>query len=212
MAETTTTAAAPAARGLERAFDLLLAGSVLSWGVLGLAQAAPEDRFGVVRLATSALHGVVALLIVFRHPAGQPPRTAHLLAALPSLLLSGALMRLAPPPHSWAPGVQALFAGGIAVVLAAFLALGRSFAVLPLARRLVTHGPYGWVRHPAYLGELLALTACAFAVPWPWPLLLLAAPPGLALRVLVEERVLSANADWEAYRARVRWRLVPRFW
>jgi len=35
------------------------------------------------------------------------------------------------------------------------LTLGRSFSLLPQARRLITHGPYRYVRHPIYLGGLL---------------------------------------------------------
>ncbi|MFH1469445.1 MAG: methyltransferase [Pseudomonadota bacterium] len=175
-------------------------------------QAPPEDRLTTVRLATSMLHGVVALLILMRHPAGGAPRVTHLLAALPSLLLSGVFMRLAPPPHAWPVGAQVAFAGAIALVVAAFAALGRSFAVLPAARRLVTRGPYGWVRHPAYLGELLALSACAWTFPRPWLPLILAAPPFLALRVVVEERLLARGEGWSDYRARVRWRLLPGIW
>src|SRR5437764_768141 len=33
--------------------------------------------------------------------------------------------------------------------------LGSSFSLLPQARRLVTSGPYHYVRHPIYLGGLL---------------------------------------------------------
>jgi protein-S-isoprenylcysteine O-methyltransferase Ste14 len=44
-------------------------------------------------------------------------------------------------------------------------ALRHSFSITVEARRLVTSGPYRWVRHPVYLGEIL--TAAAVTV-WRW--------------------------------------------
>jgi protein-S-isoprenylcysteine O-methyltransferase Ste14 len=46
--------------------------------------------------------------------------------------------------------------------------LRRSFSITVEARALVTHGPYRWVRHPVYLGEILAAAA---VVAWRWSLL-----------------------------------------
>jgi protein-S-isoprenylcysteine O-methyltransferase Ste14 len=43
--------------------------------------------------------------------------------------------------------------------------LGRSFGVLPEARALVTRGPYRWVRHPVYLGELISGFGIVIAKP-----------------------------------------------
>ncbi len=49
--------------------------------------------------------------------------------------------------------------------------LRRSFSITVEARTLVTRGPYRWVRHPVYLGEILAAAA---VVAWRWSLLNLA--------------------------------------
>jgi protein-S-isoprenylcysteine O-methyltransferase Ste14 len=46
--------------------------------------------------------------------------------------------------------------------------LRRSFSITVEARAVVTHGPYRWVRHPVYLGEILAAAA---VVAWRWSLL-----------------------------------------
>ncbi len=45
--------------------------------------------------------------------------------------------------------------------------LRRSFSITVEARVLVTGGPYCWVRHPIYLGEILAAAA---VVVWRWSL------------------------------------------
>jgi protein-S-isoprenylcysteine O-methyltransferase Ste14 len=46
--------------------------------------------------------------------------------------------------------------------------LGRSFSILPQARRLVTEGPYRLVRHPLYLAEMIASLGVAIQFEQPW--------------------------------------------
>ena len=75
---------------------------------------------------------------------------------------------------------------------------------------LVTGGPFRVVRHPIYLGALMCLAGASLFRSW----------TGLALtgvlavlwgaKARVEERFLSARfPDYERYRRRVRFRLVP---
>jgi protein-S-isoprenylcysteine O-methyltransferase Ste14 len=103
---------------------------------------------------------------------------AHIPLALLALLLAR------PSPATNAVGT-ALIAAGLAVRLWAA-------GVLEKNRDLCTHGPYRYVRHPLYLGSLLA--ALGFAVMmnvrWAWlavlPLFLIL----YAAQLLAEERLL----------------------
>ena len=88
--------------------------------------------------------------------------------------------------------------------------LGKSFSIMPEARKLVTGGPYAWVRHPLYTVEIITIlgTAMQFQAPWSW---------GVALVVVVllwirshyEEQVLaSAYPEYGDYRAGTK-RFIP---
>ncbi|MFO1247780.1 MAG: isoprenylcysteine carboxylmethyltransferase family protein [Alphaproteobacteria bacterium] len=88
--------------------------------------------------------------------------------------------------------------------------LGKSFSILPEARRLVTGGPYRYVRHPLYSVELITIlgTALQFAAPWSWII------AGMVVALLwirshFEEQVLAENfPEYGAYRARTK-RFIP---
>jgi protein-S-isoprenylcysteine O-methyltransferase Ste14 len=107
---------------------------------------------------------------------------------------------------------------GIALRTWAVKTLGRYFqreVVIEAGQQIVRSGPYRWVRHPAYSGNLLALFGFGVAVgSWVGAVLgtliaLLAHLP----RITVEERALG-GAFGESYAryARTTARLVPRVW
>ncbi|WP_322796566.1 methyltransferase family protein [Tepidiforma sp.] len=99
---------------------------------------------------------------------------------------------------------------GLTWVIVSFATLGRSFGVVAANRGLKTAGPYRVVRHPIYLGHNITLAGFFLANLWWWNGLILATVLVFqVLRILAEERVLSATSDYADYARRVRWRLVP---
>ncbi len=80
--------------------------------------------------------------------------------------------------------------------------------------RVVTTGPYAYVRHPMYAGALPILVGAPLLLGSWWGL---AAASGIvlliAVRAVLEERMLKTELDGYAdYAARVRYRLVPHLW
>lgn len=141
---------------------------------------------------------------------GWPYRIGQGLVAvqLATMLLLGGL---AAPAflHGRAP-VAAWVAAALGVALAVWaLASNRpgNFNIHPSPRvggRLVTGGPYRWVRHPMYTAVLACGAAAAFAagVALAWAALALLAA-ALTLKSVLEERwMLQAHAGYAAYRAR----------
>jgi protein-S-isoprenylcysteine O-methyltransferase Ste14 len=113
---------------------------------------------------------------------------------------------------SWVTlGSNLLLVLGMAVSLVALRTLGGCFSVVPEARGLVCSGPYAVVRHPLYLGELVAAAGVVLRGPSVagallWCLLLSLQ----AYRVSHEERVLTTSfPDYRRYRTVTRWRIVP---
>ncbi len=78
-------------------------------------------------------------------------------------------------------------------------------------RGIIDHGPYAYVRHPAYIAKniawwlgLLPLMSWGLAAALiGWNIIYL-------LRALTEERHLLADPDYRRYCQKVRWRFVPR--
>jgi protein-S-isoprenylcysteine O-methyltransferase Ste14 len=99
---------------------------------------------------------------------------------------------------------------GILVQLHAKVTLGRSFGLVPADRGVKVAGPYRFVRHPMYAGYLLSHLAFLALNPTAWNLLVYALAYGLQIpRLLAEERLLSRDPRYGAYRGVVRSRLIP---
>jgi protein-S-isoprenylcysteine O-methyltransferase Ste14 len=156
-------------------------------------------------------------------PAKDPTGPVVFLAMAGSVTAAMLLGRYGPLP--W-PGGRAwpvaagfvLIVAGIALRAWSIATLGRFFQyqieILP-GHRVVTGGPYRYVRHPSYTG--IALTLAGFALVSGDALSLVTAlvlgGAGLAVRIHAEERQLTdaLGAEYERFAAEHK-RLVPGLW
>jgi protein-S-isoprenylcysteine O-methyltransferase Ste14 len=101
-------------------------------------------------------------------------------------------------------------AGAFLFAVGSVLSLQRSFGLLPAVRGIRTAGAYRLVRHPLYAAYTLANLGY-LASNWTArnALLVAVALAFQVLRIRNEERLLTTVPAYAAYRARVRWRLVP---
>jgi protein-S-isoprenylcysteine O-methyltransferase Ste14 len=122
-----------------------------------------------------------------------------------------ALLPAIPYSHSipWYVLIPGL--AGYGLCLWALVTLGPRFGIAPADRGLSAQGPYRFLRHPMYLGELVFRLALVFAS----TNILLAGLLGTVMiatqawRILREEALIQGYA---CYRKIVRWRLVPGVW
>jgi protein-S-isoprenylcysteine O-methyltransferase Ste14 len=103
-----------------------------------------------------------------------------------------------------------LLSAGMALAIYGVACLRHRFSIVPEARGLVTTGPYAFVRHPIYFGEILAalgmIMPSLFSSHAAVLVLFIAAQ---LRRTVYEERVLRANFPaYAVYAKRVR-RLIP---
>jgi protein-S-isoprenylcysteine O-methyltransferase Ste14 len=106
-----------------------------------------------------------------------------------------------------------LIIAGMSLAIWSLGCLGNCFGVFPEARGLVRSGPYRYVRHPVYLGEITAALGMTLAGASP-ALFALFVAFGLlqAWRARLEERALeTAFPEYQEYR-RHSWRLIPRLY
>ena len=81
-------------------------------------------------------------------------------------------------------------------------------------QKVISTGPYAWVRHPMYVGVLVMIIGVPLALGSYWGLLfLLLNVPILILRILDEEKMLQQELEgYSDYMGKVRYRLVPGLW
>jgi protein-S-isoprenylcysteine O-methyltransferase Ste14 len=163
---------------------------------------------GLFLLLSEAL---VVVLTVVRRSALTVDRSlrARVLTAVsvlgPPLLAPGTAAALAPESLT-----VALSCAGLGVVIAGKITLGRSFALLPANRGIVSGGLYRLVRHPIYMGYLISHVAFLAASPTLWNVAaLIVADTALLARAVCEEQTLATDPAYREYQSRVRWRVAP---
>lgn len=92
----------------------------------------------------------------------------------------------------WRGGWVQVVSGAVVVVALALLtwsrfSLGSSFSANPEARRLITNGPYRFVRHPIYTFSALALAALLVYLNWWWA--------GVPFGYLIRDQMNRAKAE-----------------
>jgi protein-S-isoprenylcysteine O-methyltransferase Ste14 len=123
----------------------------------------------------------------------------------PLLVIPGGVAPLAPAAFCFA-----LLLSGIMLQVAAKLVLGRAFGIVAANRGVRMLGPYRLVRHPMYAGYTLSHIGFLLANPTLSNAAIYACALALQLaRILREENVLMRDAEYRAFAARVRFRLLP---
>jgi len=110
-----------------------------------------------------------------------------------------------------------IFASGIAIREWAVWVLGKHFTVRVQIReraKLVTSGPYRYIRHPSYTGSMLIKVGISLAVgTWVGAIFALALTIiAHSYRINIEEQALQGafGPEWDDYKNRT-WKLIPGF-
>jgi protein-S-isoprenylcysteine O-methyltransferase Ste14 len=167
----------------------------------------------VAHVATLAFLAILVVMFAVRHvPQRTAPGFYPRCAAVAGTFLSVGMVQLPLQELSYALylGSLLLIIGGTGLAIYAALVLGRSISILPEARRLVTCGPYALVRHPLYLGEIVATAGMALQYLSVWALLLLALVCAFQLQRMNYEQqlLLRVFPQYKDYMARTA-RLIP---
>lgn len=192
--------AATAVTVSEAAQDALSDPHARSWAVVG---------YTALRLAVV---GAFSYFVFVRAPSRQPSRRPVALVACATAVAAVVLLQKPAEDGSAALVVAGdlLALASCAWLLASVLTLGRCFGVLPEVRGLVREGPYRFVRHPVYLGELGACAGLVLAAPTAWNLAIAALFTGAqALRMRLEENALAAEFPEYAAYAQATPALIP---
>jgi protein-S-isoprenylcysteine O-methyltransferase Ste14 len=200
-------------------FSPLTAQVELAW-LMAKTDVTVIDAVFVTRLVSSLvimgfIITLIVLLIMRRKPKARSPGIYGRFVAVSGTFVGLGIVQL--PPQELSPAIYLtsalLVLSGTLFATYAVLGLGRSLSVLPEARGLVTRGPYAKIRHPLYLGELIALSGITLQYFSGWALLLLLLQCAFQLeRMRNEERVLSrVFPQYRDYMARTA-RLVPHIY
>jgi protein-S-isoprenylcysteine O-methyltransferase Ste14 len=217
-------------------YDLLAAAPLIAWYLFSLIQMLPSmtDQISMAKLfvrtdpsvlppflvlgilskiCTMVFFAILVVMFAVRrvpldYPIGFCPR----FSAGAGAFLGIGILLLAPQELSFGLYLLSmlLVIGGTLFAVWTTLTLARSISVVPQARKLVTSGPYAFIRHPLYLGEFFVLFGIALQHSVPWGMLLLMVQTMFQFQRMKNEECVLARAfpNYEEYRARTA-RLLP---
>lgn len=165
-----------------------------------------------VSILSVALVFVVSVLM--RPPAiARAPGIMPRIAAIAGTYLAVGLVMFSSPTTTSVTVVSLsllLVFFGMSFAAWAVSYLGRSVSLIAEARRLVTGGPYRFVRHPLYLGEQVAIAGVMLQYLSPIAIFVFAVQIAFQLyRMSCEEKVLAATFPEYADYARRTRRVLP---
>ena len=114
-----------------RILEIVAGISVLVSAVGSLWEWTPE------RGLVAAVQFTVGGLLLLRRPLRQQANSLQVLASLPALFVGAIGLAVAGPWGEWHMASIVLFGIGVALTVLSFLALGRSFGILPAARNQI---------------------------------------------------------------------------
>jgi protein-S-isoprenylcysteine O-methyltransferase Ste14 len=180
--------------------------SLAFWILLGglrLIDAWQNPR--LIPLLLSVQAGLIAWRLGTRREQAEEVRWSQKMVAWLSALLPLALLLAEETMVG-----QAITSVGLLLVLWALTTLGDAFGIAPADRGLVEIGPYRFVRHPMYLGELVSLFGVVSTNLSAWNIVLLQILLlCLLLRIQWEEQVVH---NYQVYAGQVPWRMIPGIW
>ena len=157
-------------------------------------------------------------------PTAETQKVQQIIQGLASLFFIGLFIvpgldyrfhwSVVPPILSWVSNGFVVL--GLFIVFLTFKENSYTSAVIEVTeqQKVVTSGPYRWVRHPMYAGAILLLLFAPLALgswvalPFPLPLILV-----VAIRSVEEEKFLrNSLPGYVDYCQKVRYRLVPTIW
>jgi protein-S-isoprenylcysteine O-methyltransferase Ste14 len=213
-----------------RAYDLLMRLPMLAWAVgFAIVAAAhlakyereadpmlPDALYAVniaMQLAVIAFFVTLAGTVVVRaRPTGKARGLEPRVSALIGTFLIAVVVLFPRRELSLTAGVVStlLLLTGNAIAVYVLTHLGRSFSIMPEARRLVTSGLYGCVRHPLYVAEMIASIGTVLQFLSVWTALMLAVQIAFQLRRMRNEEVVLIEIfpEYAAYKEKTA-RIIP---
>jgi protein-S-isoprenylcysteine O-methyltransferase Ste14 len=167
-----------------------------------------QSRWTTLVIALSFLTNAILPILEYRYGLGNL-----------ATFFVGKYDHQAPPPEWWNWLGVLLLAAGSALRLWAIHQAGASF--LPHVKadpklKLITGGPYVYVRHPSYLGTFCSYLGIAiiFSSLIGAIALLVMVTPAMILRIAKEEQLLANRhgEGWRKYQSGTPWRLIPGLW
>jgi protein-S-isoprenylcysteine O-methyltransferase Ste14 len=172
----------------------------------------PAVGDSVTNLLIMISEGVTAVMILIRRP-GPAMNTGYGWAI--AIVGTCSPLLIVPGGAQWIPASVAvgMLCAGLLCSISAKIFLRRSFGIVPANRGVQREGPYRIVRHPIYMGYLLAqvgffaahasvANAVVYIICW----------TAMILRISAEEQMLGTDPSYGEYKKAVPYRLVPFVW